>query len=476
MTKSIAAIILAAGGSTRFGQPKPLLMWNGRPLVVHIADMAWLAGLDPVIVVVGAEAERVIPVLQERPVQIVRNYHWEEGMSSSLNAGLSTLPPRAKAAIFLQVDQPLVTPRFLRALVTRQQATEAGIVVPVSQGGQRGTPVLFTREFFPELARLTGDVGGRVLFKTHADRMAYLPVADATLLADADTPEAYDHLQEIAGATVLQILGDVRAVLADMDGVLWRGDAALPGLHEFFAFLTEHQLPYMLITNNSSRTPQQYVDKLAGMGVHTTPDHILTSALATADYLVTGNPGGIVSTAGASVYAIGGPGVFEALRARGFHLSDGTTADYVVIGWDRDLTWEKLATATLLIRRGAALIGTNPDRTFPMERGLVPGNGAQLAALQTATDVAPVIVGKPAPILYQQALARIGAVPETTLMIGDRLDTDILGAARLGLPTALLLSGTTTAEELSNSPICPDIICQDLVQLVNLISKSFEIR
>ena len=251
-----------------------------------------------------------------------------------------------------------------------------------------------------------------------------------------------------------------------MDGVLWRGETPLPGLHDFFALLEVRHLPYVLATNNASKTPEQYIEKLARMGVTTTTEHVLNSATAAADYLAT------QAAPGTPVYPIGGPGIREALRSHGFTLTDGDYADYVVVGWDRDLTWQKLATATLLIRRGAGFIAANPDRTFPMENGLVPGNGAQVAALVAATDVTPMMIGKPAPSLYERALARMGTSPQETLVIGDRLDTDILGGLRLGMPTALVLSGITQADELAGTPIHPDVFFDDLAALVRAWKNS----
>ncbi len=458
---TIAAVILAAGGSTRFGAPKQLLPWQGRPLIAHVADMAWMAGLSPVVVVVGAEAEQVMPALTGRDVFVLRNYRWQEGMSTSLSLGVAALPSAVEAAVFLPVDQPLVDARFLRSLVAYWQQHGAGIVVPVGREERRGTPVLFARRFFPELAQLSGDIGGRALFARYPDALVTMRVADPDVLTDVDTPAAYEALLARQSSSAVEF-GAIKGVICDMDGVLWREDTPLPGLSDFFALLEARRIPYMLATNNSSKTPEQYVEKLARMGIVTNTTHVLNSATAAADYLAT------QAAPGTPVYAIGGPGVREALRSHGFVLTEGDHADYVVVGWDRDLTWHKLATATLLIRGGAGFIATNPDRTFPLEDGLVPGNGAQVAALITATDVTPVMAGKPGPLLYEWALARMGTSPEETLVIGDRLDTDILGGLRLGMPTALVLSGTTQADELPASPIHPDVIYDDLAALVRV--------
>ncbi len=465
-TPTIAAVILAAGESSRFGQPKQLLDWQGRPLIAHIADTAWAAGFTPVIVVLGAGADEIALALAGRPVQVLTNYRWAAGVSTSLAVGVAALPAHVEAALFLQADQPGITPRFLQTLATRWRETGAGIVVPTWEG-QYGSPVLFARELFPALAQLSGDVGGRALFTAHADRLVTLPVAEPLLLHDLDTPEAYAQLRaQVQGAEPDILLRPIRAVIADMDGVLWRGDAALPGLANFFTFLSARHIPFQLVTNNASRTPAQYVEKLAGFGIAVNETQVLNSAMAAAHYVREHAP------PGAKIYAIGGPGVPHALLAAGLQVTQDHDAEYVVVGWDRQMTWERLAMAAQLIRRGCPFIGTNPDRTFPTENGLVPGNGAQLAFLETGSDRPPLVMGKPAPHLYQQALARMEADPETTLVIGDRLDTDILGGLRLGMPTALLLSGITTRELLAQSPIHPAMIFADLADLITHWQKA----
>lgn len=458
----VAAVLLAAGGSTRFGEPKQLLPWEGRPLIVHTADIAWAAGLNPVVAVIGAEAECVAPLLAQRPVDVLRNYRWREGMSTSLHVGLAALPQDVEAAIFLPIDQPCLTPRFLQALVERWRTSDADIVVPTAEG-RRGGPVLFSRALFAELTQLEGDVGGRALFDAHRERLVTLPVDDPRMLIDVDTPEAYARLQsEVERQDPAELLRAIRALIVDMDGVLWRGDTPLPGLHRFFEMVQARDLTYTLITNNSSRTPEDYVAKLARFGEQTTPKHVLNSALAAADYLA------VQAEPDATVFPVGGQGVRQALRSRRFRLvEDGSDVDYVVVGWDTEMNWETMAQAALLIRGGARFIGTNPDRSYPSERGLVPGAGAQLALLETATDVTPTIAGKPEPVLYQQALERMGADPAETLVIGDRLDTDILGGVRQGMITALLLSGVQRRDDLTHSPVHPDLVFENLAALLD---------
>jgi len=456
----VAGVLLAAGGSTRFGRPKQLLDWGGTPLVAHVADTALAAGLDPVVVVLGCRAEDVGAALEDRPVQVAMNWRWEEGLSTSVQIGLAMLPPDVDAALFLQCDQPLVTPELLRRLVARFEETHAPIIHPVHDG-QRSTPVLFARPLFPELAAVTGDQGGRVLIARHADAVATVEVADPTALADIDTPEDYEALREMTSPEPESVLPGIRHLIIDMDGVLWRGARPLPGLDRFFEFLQRHAIRFVLATNNASKRPEQYAERLARWGIEVPLSSILTSAQATVAYLAAREP------EGTPVYAIGGEGLRTALTGHGFTLTE-ENARYVVVGWDPDLTWRKLARATLLIRQGAGFVGTNPDVTFPGEEGLVPGNGAQLAALQAATDVAPVVIGKPEPWLYREAMRRMGATPATTGVVGDRLDTDIAGGLRAGLLTILVLSGITTEADLAASPVRPNLVCADIGALVQM--------
>lgn len=256
-------------------------------------------------------------------------------------------------------------------------------------------------------------------------------------------------------------LRDMRAAVIDMDGVLWEGEQPLPGLIEFFAALRKRPIRFVLATNNATRTPGQYLEKLARMGVTVTPDEIFTSSLATAIYLRERSPGG------ARIFAIGEDGLKQALAEAGFTFCDlyQNGADYVVVGMDRGLSWDKLASATLNIRAGAAFVGTNPDLTLPTEHGITHGNGAILAALQAATGVAPIVIGKPEPTMYQQALRRLQSDPALTVGIGDRLETDILGAVRAGLPSVLVLSGVSKRGDLGTVAYRPTWVLESIVDI-----------
>jgi 4-nitrophenyl phosphatase len=463
--KNVAIIILAAGESSRFGRPKQLLDWGGVPLLAHVADVALGAGLGRVIVVLGCRAEAARAALGARAVQVAMNWRWEEGLSTSVQTGLAALPPETEAAILVQCDQPLLTADLLRAMAARFEESGAAIVHP-AHAGRRGTPTLFSRSLFPELAAVTGDVGGRVVIARHPDAIATVEVADPDVLADIDTPADYERLRSAGSPSIIGResgggLEAVRHLIVDMDGVLWRGDEPMPNLQAFFDFLRQRDIGYVLATNNSSRTPEQYVEKLARFGVAVDSESILTSSQVAAAYLADQAP------SGTRVYAIGREGVRRALEERGFVLTE-QEADYVVVGWNTELTWDELATAALLIYKGAGFIGTNPDVNYPTERGPVPGNGAQLAALEVTTGVAPVVTGKPEPRMYEEAMRRMGATPETTAVVGDRLDTDLAGGVRLGLTTVLILSGIATESDVAASSVKPDVICADIGELMRV--------
>ena len=268
---------------------------------------------------------------------------------------------------------------------------------------------------------------------------------------------------------------NIKALIIDMDGVLWHGNQAIAGLTDFFQTLRDLGLRFVLATNNASLTPQQYVTKLAGMGVTVDLNEIMTSAMATALYLSE-----LMDPAQTRVYVVGEDGAVQALIEQGFTLtglyelnSDTSTgADVVVCGKDHSLTWDKLATATLNIRSGAKFIGTNSDNTLPTELGLTHGNGAILAALQAATGVSPIIIGKPEPIMYQQAIARLGTDLAETIAIGDKLETDILGAIRTGINSIMVLTGVSTEADLKEAEYQPTWVMPDLRAVTHALKQS----
>lgn len=255
----------------------------------------------------------------------------------------------------------------------------------------------------------------------------------------------------------------IKTVLLDGDGVLWHGRQPVPGIRRFFDVLAERGLRWGLITNNATRSAATVVEKLKGFGVAAHPDSVFTSALATADYLKGRLPDG------ATIFVVGEDPLKQTLAHAGYVVDTGldvnSDAVAVVAGLDRQISYDKLKKAMRLIRGGSLFVATNPDTTYPDSDGLSPGAWAIIAAIISATDVQPVIMGKPDAPLFNAALARLGAQVESTVMVGDRLETDILGGKRLGLATILVLSGISRREDIERLDIHPDLVVNDLKAL-----------
>lgn len=265
-------------------------------------------------------------------------------------------------------------------------------------------------------------------------------------------------------------LAAIGTLLIDGDGVLWRGDRALPGLRQFFDVLKLRSIRWALLTNNNTRTVGQYLDKLARLGIEANASQIFSSSTATANYLNKRYGPGI------PIHAVGMSGVIETLQDAGFQVSTGEEMpDFnvmaVVAGLDYDFTYAKAEVATRLIHGGAEFIATNTDRTYPTPEGLSPGTGWVIGALQGATGVTPTVIGKPEMAIFTTALEAMRADKATTAMIGDRLETDILGAQRVGIPTIGLLTGVTTPEQMASSAIQPDIVYQGIAELAEELEK-----
>lgn len=254
-------------------------------------------------------------------------------------------------------------------------------------------------------------------------------------------------------------LDNIKALVLDMDGVLWRENEAIGDLNANFRKFEKAGLKVLMATNNSTKTPQQYVEKLAGLGATVSNDQIITSGMGVAYLLQKRFPNG------GSIYVVGEPSLKLTIEEAGFTISEKDTIA-VVGAVDRNITFEKLKIATLLIRSGVPFYATNPDRTFPTPEGLIPGSGAILAAITTATDVEPIIAGKPSSTLYDFALERLGTKPEETLAVGDRIETDILGGQRAGLRTALVLSGIASRAEGEAWQPAIDLIVPELGDLI----------
>jgi NagD protein len=251
--------------------------------------------------------------------------------------------------------------------------------------------------------------------------------------------------------------------LIDMDGVLYRGTEMIRGADQFVRELRQRDIPFRLLTNNSQRTRRDIVAKLAPMGIDVTDEHVYTCAMATAAYLEGQKPHG-------TAFVIGEGGLLNALHAHGYAVVDHDP-DYVVVGEGRTFNLELVEAAVRMIMRGAKLIATNLDPNCPTQNGLRPGCGAMAAVLETATGVKAFSVGKPSPFMMRAARKELGLRTDETTMIGDTMDTDILGGVQLGFHTVLVLSGGTKREDLQRYAYQPELVVDSIVGLHQLLAQ-----
>jgi 4-nitrophenyl phosphatase len=252
--------------------------------------------------------------------------------------------------------------------------------------------------------------------------------------------------------------------LMDMDGVIYTDQEPIPDAIEFINRIKERGRKILFLTNNSKLTRSGYRDKLVEMGVEPSEEEIMTSAVVTANFLVEN-----YELEGSTAFMIGGDGLYEELGRTPLRLIDddeAKRADYVIVGWDTEFTYQKLTIACLALHAGAIFIGSNSDATFPTPEGLWPGAGSILAAVERAAGREALVVGKPNVYMMQTALAMVGGKADSTLMIGDRLETDILGGWRTGLDTCLVLTGVSTREEARSYQPQPDLIVESLLELL----------
>ncbi len=246
-----------------------------------------------------------------------------------------------------------------------------------------------------------------------------------------------------------------KGYLIDLDGTIYRGNERIPAGEQFIADLQARQIPYMLVTNNTPRTPEMVPEMLASKFQVKTPlETIYTATLATVDYMND-------MDRGKTAYVIGEEGLKSAIEAAGYRHEEKNPA-YVVVGLDSQVTYDKLAIATLAIQNGAIFIGTNPDLNIPTERGLMPGAGSLLALLEAATRVSPIIIGKPEAVIMNKALERLDVKRDQAIMVGDNYLTDITAGIKNDIATLLVLTGFTKKEEVPNLPVQPTHVLESL--------------
>ncbi|MFH1378618.1 MAG: HAD-IIA family hydrolase [Planctomycetota bacterium] len=255
-----------------------------------------------------------------------------------------------------------------------------------------------------------------------------------------------------------------RALLIDMDGVLYRGETPVPGAREFVGYLQSQRIPHLFLTNNSDHTKPELTDRLARMNINVPADAMFSAADATAGFL---SRGGKTGTA----YVIGGPGVRTALTEYNWRVIESQTMpsetiDAVVVGEGVVLTAQSMAVASRLVASGVPFYATNPDTRIPVGDSFIPGCKALYAGIEVATGKSPLVSGKPSPIMFGEGLKRIGATADASVMIGDRLDTDVRGGIEMGMLTVLVLSGASRFDDIARSPYQPDIVVETIGQLV----------
>lgn len=243
--------------------------------------------------------------------------------------------------------------------------------------------------------------------------------------------------------------------LIDLDGTIYRGSEPIPAGRRFVEQLQARQIPFLFLTNNTTKTPETVANRLANeFSIHVGPETVYTATLATIDYLNDANKG-------KKVYVIGEPGLIEPILVAGY-VWEEETPDYVVVGLDTDVTYEKFVVATLAIQKGATFIGTNPDKNIPTERGLLPGAGSVIAMIEASTQQKAIYIGKPEAIIMEKAVETLGMEKANVLMVGDNYTTDILAGINNGIDTLLVLSGFTQKADVPTLPVPPTYLVDSL--------------
>jgi len=259
----------------------------------------------------------------------------------------------------------------------------------------------------------------------------------------------------------IKSLVEKKGFISDMDGVIYHGNKLLPGAKEFVEWLNENDKKYLFLTNSSERSPQELHEKLLRLGINVSKEHFYTSALATADFLARQHPN-------CTAYVIGDAGLINALYEKGISMND-TNPDYVVVGETRTYGFERIEHATLLVQRGAKLIGANPDLTGPTEKGIVPATGALIAPIELASNRKAYFVGKPNPLMMRRAVKTLGCQSAEAVIIGDRMDTDIIAGVEAEVDTVLVLSGVSDIDTPKQFAYRPKHVFSGLDEMLKMI-------
>ena len=254
------------------------------------------------------------------------------------------------------------------------------------------------------------------------------------------------------------------AFIIDLDGVLYLLEDPVPGAAEAVCALRDRKKSYVFLTNNSSTSPRKYVEKLGRFGIKISDAQVVTSSQALASQVAA-----LGFARGSTAFVIGEAGLIDQIREMGFRLlnvEEGGEADYIFVGWGRNFNFDKLKAAVKAVRRGAVFMATNRDATYPTPNGLWPGAGTLVAAVSTGSGVEPYVAGKPNPLMVKLALQRMEAAPARSLLIGDRLDTDIMAGVAAGVDTLLVLSGVSSVEDIQRSDVKPKYVMNSIAGLL----------
>ena len=257
----------------------------------------------------------------------------------------------------------------------------------------------------------------------------------------------------------MEILRQKRGFICDMDGVLYHGNNVLPGAKKFVDWLRKENKEFLFLTNSSERSPIELSQKLARLGIEVAPEHFYTSALATASFVAWQSPA-------CSAYVIGEAGLINAIYDAGLSMND-VSPEYVIVGETRSYSFEKIEKAVQLVQKGAKLIGTNPDKTGPTEKGIMPATGALIAPIEIASGREAYFIGKPNPLMMKSAMKRLGTEAKDTVIIGDRMDTDIVAGTESEIDTVLVLSGVTLKERINDFSYRPRYVLNNVGEILD---------